>query len=159
MRLSLARQLPVALATVPKNYNSNKYFASALDLNLRALFLFCALSINRRHMTKITLALSFLLLGSLACMQSAPSSPTNPPTTQPKQTLISEPGIVCTVNTHALNVRDCGGFDCSIVGWLEDGWTVQAQPGSMPGSSWIYITRGNLSGFARADYLTCNSGE
>lgn len=159
LRLSLARQLPVALATVPKNYNSNKHFASALDLNLRALFYcFVALSINRRHMTKrIILALSFLLLGSLACiMQSAPSTPTQP-TNQPKAltlaTATASTELTCKVNTHALNVRDCAGIDCSIIGWLEDGWTVQAELSS--GSSWTYITRGNLSGFARADYLTC----
>ena len=108
-------------------------------------------------MTKrITLALSFLLLGQLACfMQSAPSTPTNPPT-QPKALSVATAASSCTVSTHALNVRDCAGFDCSIVGWLEDGQTVKAE---LLGSSWIYVTRGKLSGFARADYLTCNSGE
>ena len=120
-------------------------------------FCFVALSINRRHMTKrIILALSFLLLGLLACMQSAPSSPTYPPTkpaTQPARAAEpgSMPGADCTVNTHALNVRDCAGFSCSIVGWLKDGQTVSAEPGS----SWTYITRGKLSGFVRSDYLNC----
>lgn len=112
-------------------------------------------------MTKrIILALSFLLLGSLACiLQSAPSTPTHP-TEQPKAlTLATASPSTCIVNAHALNVRACAGIDCSIIGWLEDGWTVKAQPGSMPGSGWIYIRRDSLSGFARADYLTCNFGE
>ena len=133
---------------------------SALDLNLRALFFcFVALS-NRRLMTKkIYLAIVLLLLGSLACMQSAPSSPTHPPTKPATQalTMATIAASSCTVNTHALNVRDCAGVDCSIVGWLEAGWTVKAELSS--GSSWLYITRGELSGFARADYLTCNSKE
>ena len=110
-------------------------------------------------MTKrIILALSFLLLGSLACiLQSAPSTPTHP-TEQPKAlTLATASPSTCIVNAHALNVRACAGIDCSIIGWLEDGWTVQAELSS--GSSWTYITRGELSGFARADYLTCNFGE
>lgn len=111
-------------------------------------------------MTKrITLALSFLLLGLLACMQSAPSSLTHLPTKAP---LSAEPGSMpgtdCTVNTHALNVRECESSHCSVIGWLEYGWIVKAEAGA-PGSAWIKITRGNLSGFARADYLTCNTGE
>ncbi len=119
-------------------------------------FCFVALSINRRHMTKrIILALSFLLLGLLACMQSAPSSPTYPPTkpaTQPARAITAAATeITCSVNTHALNVRDCAGFSCSIVGWLKDGQTVSAELGS----SWTYITRGKLSGFVRSDYLNC----
>lgn len=111
-------------------------------------------------MTKrIYLAIVLLLLGSLACMQSAPSSPTHPPTKPATQalTMATIAASSCTVNTHALNVRDCAGIDCSIVGWLEAGWTVKAELSS--GSSWLYITRGELSGFARADYLTCNSKE
>lgn len=111
-------------------------------------------------MTKrIYLAIVLLLLGSLACMQSAPSSLAHLPTMPATQalTMATIAASSCTVNTHALNVRDCAGIDCSIVGWLEAGWTVKAELSS--GSSWLYITRGELSGFARADYLTCNSKE
>jgi uncharacterized protein YgiM (DUF1202 family) len=109
-------------------------------------------------MTKrIYLAIVLLLLGSLACMQSAPSSPTHPPTKPATQAAQSITESECKVIATALNVRDCGGIDCSIVGWLEAGWTVKAE--SSKGSSWIYITHGTLKGYARADYLTCNSGE
>ena len=89
-------------------------------------------------------------------MQSAPSSPTHPPTKPATQalTMATIAASSCTVNTHALNVRDCAGVDCSVIGWLEAGWIVKAQP---TGSGWLYITHDTLKGFARADYLTCNS--
>ena len=115
--------------------------------------------INKTIVT-LSIAMLSLWLGSLACMQSAPSSPAHSPTKAKAlelATATARPQLSCTVNTHALNVRDCGGFECSIIGWLEAGWIVKAEPVS--GSRWIYITRGELSGFARADYLTCNSGE
>ena len=127
----------------------------------QSAFCFVALSINRRLMTKrITLAIVLLLLGSLACMQSAPSKPAHPPTRAAAQSAQSTHAInesECTVIATALNVRDCGGTDCSVIGWLEAGWIVQAEPGSV-GSSWIYITHGTLKGYARSNYLLCNIG-
>jgi len=81
LRLSLARQLPVALATVPKNYNSNKHFASALDLNIRALFLlFCgALNQSEAHDKKNN-SRSLFSLARLAGLYSAISTEhTHPP--------------------------------------------------------------------------------
>jgi len=111
---------------------------------------------------RIILTLSFLLLGSLACMQSAPSAATHLPPTKAARSLTvantaSSSAEDCTVNAQALNVRDCAGLDCSVIGWLEYGWIVKAERSN--GSAWLKITRGNLSGFSRADYLTCNSGE
>lgn len=95
-------------------------------------------------------------------MQSAPSTPTHLPTKAAAEPGTKAPGSMpgtdCTVNTHALNVRECESSHCSVIGWLEYGWIVKAEAGT-PGSAWIKITRGNLSGFARADYLTCNTGE
>ena len=127
----------------------------------QSAFCFVALSINRRLMTKrITLAIVLLLLGSLACMQSAPSKPAHPPTKPATQSARAAQSITeseCKVITTALNVRDCGGMDCSVIGWLEAGWIVQAEPGSI-GSSWIYITHGTLKGYARSNYLSCNIG-
>lgn len=93
-------------------------------------------------------------------MQSAPSKPAHPPTRAAAQSAQSTTHAIteseCTVIATALNVRDCGGIDCSVIGWLEAGWIVKAQP---TGSGWLYITHGTLKGFARADYLTCNSKE
>ena len=135
---------------------------SALDLKSQGVFFcFVALS-NRRLMTKkIYLAIVLLLLGSLACMQSAPSSLTlqapTKPATQSARAAQSITESECKVIATALNVRDCGGIDCSVIGWLEAGWIVQAEPSSI-GSSWIYITHGTLKGYARSNYLLCNIG-
>ena len=81
LRLSLARQLPVALATVPKNYNSNKHFASALDLNLRALFLlFCgALNQSEAHDKKNN-SRSLFSLARLAGLYAIGTELTHQPT-------------------------------------------------------------------------------
>jgi len=114
---------------------------------------------------RIYLAIVLLWLGSLACFmqtQPAPRAATHLP---PREAApAAEPiatasgSLDCTVNTHALNVRDCAGLQCSAIGWLEYGWIVKAERSS--GSArWLKITRGNLTGFARADYLTCNFGE
>jgi len=118
---------------------------------------------NRRHMQKrIYLAIFILWLGSLACMQSAPRAATHLPPTkaaadpveaQRLQQLEQSTALECEVIAAALNVRECGGIDCSVIGWLEYGWTVQAE--RSPSSAWLKITRGNLTGFVRADYLTC----
>jgi uncharacterized protein YgiM (DUF1202 family) len=106
-------------------------------------------------MTKrIYLAIVLLLLGSLACMQSAPSSLAHLPTMPATQAAQSITKSECTVIATALNVRDCAGVDCSVIGWLEAGWIVNAELSS---SSWIYITHGTIKGYARSDYLTCNS--
>ena len=107
-------------------------------------------------MTKrIYLAIVLLLLGSLACMQSAPSKPAHPPTRAAAQSAQSITESKCKVIATALNVRDCGGIDCSVIGWLEAGWIVKAQP---TGSGWLYITHGTLKGWAHSNYLLCNIG-
>ena len=107
---------------------------------------------------RIYLAIVLLLLGSLACMQSAPSKPAHPPTRAAAQSAQSTHAITeseCTVIATALNVRDCGGIDCSVIGWLEAGWIVKTHP---TGSGWLYITHGTLKGYARSNYLLCNIG-
>lgn len=128
-------------------------------------------------LTKILFFLLPLLLSALACTLTAKPTPTPPPqgsaaamdaqvaqTNKPAQTAPatippSPPPKTCQVKTGLpegrLNLRACGGMDCPILAFVNEGETLtQAQTVN----GWLEVTTaGGLTGWVNSKFTDCTN--
>lgn len=90
----------------------------------------------------------FLVLLSLACsLTTPPSVPQDVSAQSPKKNLTTptkdpEPNpstipAACTVSAQSLNLRSCGGLNCSVIAWLSKGEALVIQEKD---HDWIKVT-------------------
>lgn len=86
------------------------------------------------------------------------------PTTQPSQAP-SEPAgpvkqaitgtqppapLACLVTAEALNVRNCPGIDCAVIGWLQAGQVVNVT--RLAPNGWAQL---NINGWVNSSFINC----
>lgn len=120
-----------------------------------------AKKINKIAVVMVMMAL-ILICGMAIVVPKNVSQPTPTVTTQNTPTPITKPApptespnlLYCTVTSTALNVRECAGIDCQIIGWLRAGQFVIVSASFS--QDWANLSAG---GWVHSNYLTCKGDD